>query len=102
MTPIRERFLNTVADILKDLRPGDDEDTVFQRQAAEAHIRELLCQPAPAEVTALTEALESMLGWALYGEDCDPWYFSKDRAPDFTKDVEKARKALAAAKGGKG
>jgi hypothetical protein len=39
--PIREKFLRTIADVLKDLKPGDDEDTVFQRDAAEAHIREL-------------------------------------------------------------
>ena len=45
--PIREKWLRTVAEVLKDLRPGDDEDTCFQRDAAEAHIRELLAaQPA--------------------------------------------------------
>jgi hypothetical protein len=47
--PIREIWLRTVADVLKNLHPGDDEDSVFQREAAEAHIRELLAAPpAPA------------------------------------------------------
>jgi|HubBroStandDraft_2_1064218.scaffolds.fasta_scaffold15851_6 hypothetical protein len=39
---IREIHLKTIADVLKNLRPGDDEDSVFQREAAEAHIRELM------------------------------------------------------------
>ena len=43
------------------------------------------------ELAELRESLQSMLGWALYGEDCDPWYFSDDRAKGFKEDVEKAR-----------
>jgi hypothetical protein len=38
----REVHLRTIADVLRYLKPGDDEDIVFQRDAAEAHINELL------------------------------------------------------------
>ena len=48
---IREVLLTSVADVLKELRPGDDEDSIFQRECAEAHIRELqrlqTAPPAP-------------------------------------------------------
>ena len=36
MTPIRERFLNTIADVLKELRPGDDERRICALNTAKA------------------------------------------------------------------
>jgi hypothetical protein len=48
-------------------------------------------------VTKLHDSLKTMLGWALYGEACDSFYFSEEQAPNFKVDVEMARDALAAA-----
>lgn len=57
-----------------------------------------------AKVAALPELIEmlgKMLGWALYGEDCDPWYFTEDRIEGFHADVAQARRVLAAIEGEK-
>ena len=57
MSPIREIHLKTIADVLRSLKPGDDEDSVFQREAAEAHIRELYLA-SPASGAGQQEALK--------------------------------------------
>jgi hypothetical protein len=64
---IKEIHLKTVADVLKNLRPGEDEDSIFQREAAEAHILELLVsQPVPAEGAQRGEQW-----YCRYGIPCD-------------------------------
>lgn len=61
---IKETWLHTVADVLKNLRPGDDEDSIFQREAAEAAIRELLGHPLQDKPPALRQkAIEFAEQW---------------------------------------
>lgn len=49
----------------------------------------------------LVESLKAMLGWALYGEDCDYWYFTEDQAPGFEQDIKTAKATLVEIEGNK-
>lgn len=44
--------------------------------------------------TELVEALSSMISWAIYLDECDPWYASEDIQPGFDADLAKARLVL--------
>jgi hypothetical protein len=43
----------------------------------------------------LTEALQTMIGWAKCAVECDPHYFSEKHAPNWKEDLAKAESVLA-------
>lgn len=57
---IQEVWVRTIANVLKMLRPGEDEDSIFLRQSAEAFIEELR-QPTASGEWMLREALAKIV-----------------------------------------
>jgi hypothetical protein len=56
---VTEIHLRTVREVLDRLLPGDDEDSVFEKEAAEDHIRELLAaEPPKGEISTPVSADE--------------------------------------------
>jgi hypothetical protein len=48
----------------------------------------------------LLNALKMMFGWAKYGEECDPWYFSEEQAPHYRADIAEAEEIMQKAEAG--
>jgi len=59
----REIWLRTVADVLRNLRPGDDEDIIFQRECAEAAIAALAAPASETETVETFIARTKANGW---------------------------------------
>jgi len=54
-------------------------------------------EPLRERITQLEKALDSAIGWIGYGEDCDPYYFSHDQAPEFEKEFAEIKAVRAGA-----
>jgi hypothetical protein len=54
----------------------------------------LRAQKAEAKRGELLEALKNMIGWAKYAEECDPFYFSEEQAPNWKIELDRAEAAI--------
>jgi hypothetical protein len=43
----------------------------------------------------LYDALQRMMGYATYAEDCDPWYFNEENAEFWQADLANAKAVVA-------
>ena len=55
---------------------------------------ELRHEADQARIQELREALGNMIGWAKYGQESDPWYFSKEQAPTWEENMKRAEALL--------
>lgn len=80
-----------VARVVKELGHIREERDALKREIFEWECKKT--EWARAE-SALLELLGVMYGWAKYGEESDPWYYSEEQAPGWKADSERVSKLI--------
>lgn len=91
---MREKFESWAKSDGMSIRKIERPHYGFVYVAESTHFAWQAWQAREAELQELREALANVIGWLGYAEECDPFYFSDEREPQFHIDKARAESAL--------